>query len=90
MAFYAKGREASNNLYTVYTANYTSLTYVPLPPSASYQKVRTLTFKGKKPLLCFHEQSTIQTTQNKINRKRKCLLIVIYNLCNSIYDFDIF
>lgn len=56
VAFYAKGREASNNLYTVYTANYTSLTYVPLHPSASYQNVRT-PFKKRKPLLCLHKQS---------------------------------
>lgn len=51
--------------------------------------------KKKKPLLCFHEQSrphggVIQTRRNKINRKGTRLLTVIYNLCNSIYDFDIF
>lgn len=96
VASYAKGREASNNLYTVYTANYTSLTYIPLHPSASYQD-RTPTFKEKTPqTLCSATRSSpdrvggIQTIRNKINRKWKPLLTVIYNLCNSIYDFDIF
>lgn len=41
--FYAKGREASDNLYTVYTAHpLTTLPYLPPSPlSASYQNIRT-------------------------------------------------
>lgn len=96
VVFYAKGREASDNLYTVYTAH--PITTPPRPPTRTrLHRTRTwrlpLHFpKKKQKNPCSASRGSLwpdggtKTLRNKINRKENVLLIGMYNLCNSFLN----
>lgn len=73
---YTKGREASDNMYTVYTAH-------PAPPS--YQNVPENGQERRRPLpeAAVTRLGERKPLRSQINKKKMVLLIGMYNLCNS-------